>query len=98
MAVVSFKCIPDLLSISELHVITLKYYLFSFGKKNDVGLVFGANVALSVIVKGKYIVYSCAFIFICSLPIFMDLAVELIHEIECSFLTRNCIDWIIAYP
>lgn len=42
-----------------LHVITFDDKNFcSFGKKNDVGLVFGANVALSVIVKGKYILCS----------------------------------------
>ena len=29
-------------------------HYFSFGQKNLVGLVFGANVALSVFVKGSY--------------------------------------------
>ena len=30
---------------------------FSFDKRNDVGVVFGANVALSVIVKGNQAVH-----------------------------------------
>ena len=33
---------------------TVIHFVFSFGQKNLIGLVFGANVALSAVVKSKY--------------------------------------------
>ena len=34
--------------------VTIVSFFFSFGEKNLIGLVFGANVALSAVVKSEY--------------------------------------------